>query len=557
MIWNLRSAGIGQPKMRMAGLWAGALAAVLLVAVASQARSQAKLPPASPALATEETTPKDPLGRATPRGTVLGFLAAMHKNDFNLASEYLNTRLHGEAAATLARQLGVVLDRRLPAKLNLISDKPEGAKLDPQNLNQDLIGTVNSEDGGVPIVVERVDREGVGQIWLFSAETLRAVPQVFAEIDESSTVKFVPRFLTAKRFAGIPLFEWVFVLIGLPVLYLLTLVLNTALGMGVVQLRRKTGKKTEETRPEVLPRPVRFLLVSIAIRMGAAHLGLSLLARQFWVSTALLIGVVAVVWLLVVLNSRFERYANRRLYRMNLAGIASVLRLGRRAMDLVFVFAGVLVILHSFGVNVTPALAGLGVGGIAVALAAQKTLENVIGGVSLILDQVVRIGDTLKLGDTLGVVDEVGLRSTRIRTNDRTLVSVPNGQVATMNIENFSGRDKFWFHPLLGLVCETTSEQMQAILEQIRGLLLEHPLVEQSTVRVRFVAFGPSSLNVEVFSYFFARDWSHFLEIQEGLLLAIMAIVENAGSEIALPAQAVHVVRERKDREQGNEGTRE
>ena len=135
------------------------------------------------------------------------------------------------------------------------------------------------------------------------------------------------------------------------------------------------------------------------------------------------------------------------------------MRVLRRVIDVLVLFAGLLFTFYHFGVDPTAALAGLGVGGIAVALAAQKTLENVVGGISLIADQAVRVGDTLKLGDILGTVEDVGLRSIRIRTLDRTIVSVPNGQIATMSIEILSARDKFWFHPLVSLRLDTTPAQ--------------------------------------------------------------------------------------------------
>ena len=216
-----------------------------------------------------------------------------------------------------------------------------------------------------------------------------------------------------------------------------------------------------------------------------------------------------------------------------------MLRLARRTIDGLILFAGVLVTLYFFGLKPTAALAGLGVGGIAVAFAAQKTLENVIGGVSLILDRAVRVGDTLKVGETVGSVDDVGLRSTRIRTLDRTVVSVPNGQIANLSIENLSARDKFWFHPILTLHYGTTSEQMHAVLVSVRNLLGEARLVEPTSVRVRFLGFGQAALNVEVFAYILARDWNQFLEIQEELLCRTMECVESAGLQIAPPSQII------------------
>jgi MscS family membrane protein len=218
-----------------------------------------------------------------------------------------------------------------------------------------------------------------------------------------------------------------------------------------------------------------------------------------------------------------------------------MLRLARRASDGVFIFTGLLVTLYHFGVNPTAALAGLGVGGIAVALAAQKTLENVIGGVSLIFDEVARVGDFLKVGDTSGTVEDIGLRSTRIRTLDRSVVSVPNGHIANMTLENLSKRDKFWFHPILSLRHGTTSLQVEAVLDAVRGLLQSSQHVQADSVRVRFLRFGVSSLDVEVFAYVMARDWSQFLEIQEGLLLRIMVCIEAAGVQIAIPSQAILV----------------
>jgi MscS family membrane protein len=200
-----------------------------------------------------------------------------------------------------------------------------------------------------------------------------------------------------------------------------------------------------------------------------------------------------------------------------------------------------MVILHHFGVNPTAALTGLGIGGIAVAFAAQKMLENVIGGISITFNQVVRVGDFLKAGDTTGTVESIGLRSTRIRTLGRTLVSVPNGLISGVTLENISGRDKFWFRHVIGVRYETTAEQMRLIIDSTTNLLAKHARVETGSERVRFIAFGPSSLQVEMIAYIFAHDWGHFLELQGELLLKIMEIVESSGAQIAFPSQTMYL----------------
>ena len=160
---------------------------------------------------------------------------------------------------------------------------------------------------------------------------------------------------------------------------------------------------------------------------------------------------------------------------------------------------------------------------------------------SPIFDEAVRVGDVLKLGETLGTVESIGLRSTRIRTLDRTILSLPNGQIANLGIENLSARDKFWFHHFVGVRSETTSTQMRSVIDVVRDLIARRPDVDHAAIRVRFVRLGSFSIDIEVFAYIFTGDMERFLEIQQELLLRIMNIVEQAGAEMAFPSQTLHV----------------
>ena len=486
-------------------------------------------------------TAADILGRTTPRGTVLGFLRAGRNGDDETAAQYLNTRLRGQAAAVLAHQLFIVLDRRLPARLNELSDRPEGSLAFLTRPDQDLVGTINSDQGNVDILLEKVSREKTGAIWLFSRETLQIVPEIFEEVDLISIEHVLPAFLVHRRIAQIALFEWLCVFLGLPLLYLLTGLLNRAGSSLVGGVRRRLSKDSSLSNPVILPKPARLLIVAVIIRWMLTQVTLPLLARQFWSGIAAFIILISVVCLFILLNGWCEDLVRKRFDKSNHIGATAILRLGRRSIDLLGIFVGILVGLRYFGVNPTAALAGLGVGGIAVALAAQKTLENVIGGISIVFDKVVRVGDTLNTGTTLGTVESVGLRSTRIRTTDRTLVSVPNGQLANVQLENFSVRDKFWFHPNICLRYETTADMMRAIIACINSLLTQHSHIDSASVRVRFLRFGASSLDIEIFAYIFATSWPHFLEIQEELLLQIMGIIEEAGAEIAFPSQTMYL----------------
>jgi MscS family membrane protein len=193
-------------------------------------------------------------------------------------------------------------------------------------------------------------------------------------------------------------------------------------------------------------------------------------------------------------------------------------------------------------VNLTAAIAGIGIGGIALAFAAQKTLENVFGTVMLVADAPLRVGDTCRLGDTVGVIEDIGLRSTRVRTGERTIVTVPNGQASSMVVENFAVRDKMRFKHVVGLRYETTSHQLRQVLAGVRKLLSGHAEVEADFVRTRFVRFGASSLDLEISAYVLAVDPDAYATIQEELLLGIMDTVEASGTTIAHPSQTTYVV---------------
>jgi len=235
----------------------------------------------------------------------------------------------------------------------------------------------------------------------------------------------------------------------------------------------------------------------------------------------------------------------RHLERTARTASLSIVRLVQRFVTAAAILTGGLVFLYMLGFGLTAALAGLGVGGLALAFAAQKTLENLFGGIMITSDQPIRVGAFCTFGDQLGTVEDIGLRSTRFRTLDRTVVSVPNGQLAAMSLENFGLRDKIWFHPTIQLRYETSADQLRYLLAEIRHLLYAHPKVESQSARVRFVGLGSSSLNLDIFAYVYATDYAAFLEIQEDLLLRIVDIIAKSGTAFAFPSHTAYVTRDR------------
>lgn len=223
---------------------------------------------------------------------------------------------------------------------------------------------------------------------------------------------------------------------------------------------------------------------------------------------------------------------------------ANLIRLAARTVG---ILAIIILLFHAaaaVGIPVYGLVAGAGVSGLAIALAARSTLQNFLGTLNLFADRPVRVGDFCRYGEDpspswqrTGAVEEIGLRSTRIRGLDRTVTTIPNADFADMHIVNLTHRDRIVFRPTLMLRYETTFDQLRLVLVKLRELLLAHPRVTDDPARVRFAGFGEYSLNVEIFAYINTSDWNEFLGIQEDINLRILKIVEEVGSGFAIPSR--------------------
>jgi len=213
-------------------------------------------------------------------------------------------------------------------------------------------------------------------------------------------------------------------------------------------------------------------------------------------------------------------------------------------------FAAVVTLLlygaSQLGIPALGLVAGLGVGGIAVALASQSTVENLIGGFSIFADRPFRVGDFIQQSGQSGWVESIGPRSSRIRGLDGTLTTVPNGDLARMHITNFTMRSKCHFMHEIGLRYETSAEQCQWLVGELRRLLVEHPLVEKGAgvPRVVMTGFGASAITVQLYAHILTTDYARFLEIQETLLLAVLRLVAEAGTGFAFPSQTAYLARD-------------
>jgi MscS family membrane protein len=196
------------------------------------------------------------------------------------------------------------------------------------------------------------------------------------------------------------------------------------------------------------------------------------------------------------------------------------------------------------GIPVYGIVAGLGVGGLAIALAAQPTIENLIGGLSLFADKSIRVGDFCRCGTDEGTVETIGIRSTWIRGTDRTLTTIPNAALSKMSVVNFGRRDQTMMKAVIGVRYETTPEQLRYLLVKLRELLLGHPRINPDTARARFIGFGASSLDIEVFAYVKTIVRAEFLGVQEDIWLRVMDIVAQSGTGFAFPSQTLYFGRD-------------
>ncbi len=522
----------GRPLLILGGvgLFAGVLAAAPLPG------APAAVP--TPAAAAEEVS-GDPYERETPHGCFFGFLRAAERGNYANAAEYLQIppSLKSERE-TIARELQEVLDQRFfSTGLERISRSPRGSIDDGLPPESERVGEILG--GGGEVLLVRREAAGGPAIWLISWETIREARQVYRELTGPEIESRLPAFFSGVRFGSLRLWQILGFVLLLPILYGLSWLLVSGL-FAIVRLVRRmpaveSGEWTASARS-----PVTLLLTLLLHRIAVFWLGIPVMYRIYYNRFLYVVFFLLVLRLLLRLVDVIDRRLLRRVMPAGRTGGPSI-SLVRRALRTAAFVLVVLIALPAFGVNVTATLAGLGIGGLVLAFAAQKSLENVFGGFAILADRPLAVGDVCRIGGQLGEVEDITLWATRLRTHERTVVSIPNGAVMTGQIENLTRRDKFWFHPTVGLAYETTAAQMRQVVEGIRKLMAADPRVETDGSRACFQRLGASSLDIEIFGYVRADTYPEFLAIQEELLLRILEIVEGAGASVAFPTQTVHL----------------
>ena len=515
------------------------LGLILLQRVEAQAPKAAR---AQGTTAEQKQPVEDPLGRSTPHGTAVGLVTAAEQENLDRAAEYLASGLKPPDRRELARKLWVVLDRKLFTSLDRLSNQPDG-DLGDGLTNRDRIGLVESPSGNVEMFLDRVQRGQGNPIWLFSSSTLQEIPRLYDEVQPPWIERYAPEPLRTIRWLSLPLYRWIAFLLFIPLIFGVAALSTRALTSLLNPLFRRLTREQDD-RKLASQGPLRLLVLALFF-YSASFFGLSMATRHFWHRVAETLMVMALCWLSLRLVDVVAEVSLKRLQRVHRSGATALLRLINRLLKAATVTVAVLILLYLADVNLTAALTGLGVGGLAIGFGAQKTIENLFGGIMVISDKPVNVGDVCKVGEFFGTVEDIGIRSTRIRTVDRTVVSVPNGQLAAMSLENFAMRDRIRFQHTVGLGRQTTADQLRYVLAQIRRLLEAHPRVESASARTRFIRFSGSSLDLEIFAYVLETDQAAFLAIQEELLLGIMDIIDTISTSVVSPLRANDLAQDR------------
>lgn len=515
--------------------------------VASSTRSPAQLPTstAPPPAKAEPSAPVDLLGRETPRSAVIGLLRCEEREDFETAARYLQAPPgQGANLAKLAREMRSRLDFK--GNINLLSDDPNGTVEPGLPPGQIRAGVLAAGDTTVDLILVRVDGPS-GKIWLVSKETVASIPKLFAQVEgEAPTAaeRIMPPALAGRRLLGMSLAQWLGWLLSIPISWLLAWLLRFLLSAPRrlwCRLRKLPFRTVWDTP---LGMPLRCILAILLHSLFVYWLQPPLLYRVYYFRFLAALLAACFVWLVSRIADRgFDHVVYRT--RTQHRGGESILIVLQRLTRVVLLVIALLTALAMLGFNMKTTLAGLGIGGLAIALAAQKALENLIGGVSLLMDKAVHVGDLCQIGDQLGFVEDIGLRSLKLRTLGQDLLVVPNGSLAQMQFANLTSRRKLLINQNFLLRIETQVEQLRFVLDRVQSMLNQHPAIEPGTSRVRIAKVAGAAFEVELFAYGKTGDWPQFTAIRQDVILKIAEIVEASGTGFAAPTQLAYLSRDR------------
>lgn len=483
--------------------------------------------------------PPDEYGRITPRSSTLGLAKALDEMDFETAVHYMDLRnlpfsVDEADGPDLARKLLIVADRSIIVDYEAISDNPDGHAEDGLPSYRDRITTIKTSEGLVEILMQKVPRGDGVFIWKLSNSTVAMIPALNEEFGYGPIGDKLSLIFPHYYVMGLELWQWGMILVLLVAGFLFAYVVTWLLFKLITLYKKERLERAER----FVNGPLRILILVLFFRSTFDLIAPSLVARALFEARTFLIF--AVVWVLLGFIDLIMYRIAGRMKRQGHIDAVVLLRPATTAIKLTLVFIGIVSWLDNIGYEVTTLIAGLGVGGIAIAFASQRTLENLIGSITIYSSQPVRVGDFCKFGDKLGIVEEIGLRATQLRTLERSVVHIPNAKFSTDIIENLTQRDKILYRTRLRLSLQTTAEQMRDVLKGIRELINEHEFIDEESSRVRFLEFGEYAQEIEFYVYIKTRDFAEYLQYREDINLSIADIIEASGTQLVVPTRTTY-----------------
>jgi MscS family membrane protein len=379
--------------------------------------------------------------------------------------------------------------------------------------------------------------------WVFSKATIQTIPELYANTFSSwftFIVDNLPEW-TYSEWLGIKIWQYLAVFLWLLSGLILMKIFAFFLDNYVRRLAKKTNFTWDDDLIDSIEKPISYIFLVAFLFITYSNLQFSVSISHF-LSIVLEIALsVMVVWLLYNLADVFSKYLGMLTSKTETKLDDQLIPLIRKTLRFFVVVMGIIAILQNNGYNVASLIAGLGIGGLAVALAARETLANFFGSITIFLDRPFKIGDWIKTGNVEGIVEEVGFRSTRVRTFYNSLVSVPNSNLANMDIDNLGMRKYRRLKTVLNLTYATTPEQMEAFVEGIKAIVKANKNMRQDYYEVHFNSFGAHSLDVLVYVFFDVPDWSTELQQRHNFFLEILRLAKEIGVEFAFPTQTLHM----------------
>ena len=482
----------------------------------------------------------DSFGRDTPRHTVQGFISALSENDYLLASNYLNLS-KSDNPTTVVRQFKQALDAggRFQPDLQ-ISNTPEGNLTDQLPPSQENVGVINIGEKSVSLLLERVVSKENEQYWQFSSETLSSIPEVIENSEPTLVSRYTVDSLDGKKLFGYQLADLVAALSMIVSSFVLTYIAVWLL-YHLLRIVYPRVRGVPLPLPDKVILPLSVVIMALILSEVMVYAGVSVTLREPVNRFTDIASWLALTWLLLrVIDAIFTRAVNLS-YKKNYTERVSILGLLRKVVKALLLIFAVIVIFGNLGFDLTTGIAALGMGGLALALGAQKTIENLVGSVVVVADSPVRIGDYCKFGTYEGTVIDIGIRSSRVRTLTRTIVTVPNGDFSSMQIENFTSRDMFRFFHQLYLKRTADIDVVFKMVKDLDEFLKEHEMTNQEWNQVNILELRQDCYVIQLQAYINANDVMEFYDKQNVVFVDVLNQVAKYDVEHALPTQQLIV----------------